>query len=129
MIRHAHQISSPMPPKAVAPGRNNRSISPEVVIGVTKLIDFFIIPIAGLGAFTFYIVSFLGDHESYDSYALASLIAATVFVTSLNRVQAYDFNRLSSLRWQATRGFLVWGGTTSLLLGVAFVTKISSDYS
>ncbi|MDB5395206.1 MAG: putative glycosyl transferase [Rhodospirillales bacterium] len=129
MIRRAHRVSVPIAPQAAAPGRNNRSISPEVVIGVTKLIDFFIIPIAALGAFAFYIVRFLGDHEPYHSYALASLIAATVFVAGLNRVQAYDFKRLSSLRWQATCGFLIWGGTASLLLAVAFVTKISSDYS
>ncbi len=106
-----------------------RSVSPEIVVGVTKLIDFCIVPLAAFGAFIFYIVGYLGNTSPYDNYALVSLIAAAVFVTGLNRVHAYDFTRLSSLRWQATRGFLVWGATTSLLLGVAFVTKISSDYS
>jgi Undecaprenyl-phosphate glucose phosphotransferase len=129
MIRRARHISPTIPPKAIAPGRNIHSISPEVVTGITKLVDFFTIAAAALGAFAFYIVGFLGNHDAYSSYALASLIAATLFVTGLNRVQAYDFRRLSMLRWQATRGFLVWGGTVSLLLGVAFVTKISSDYS
>jgi Undecaprenyl-phosphate glucose phosphotransferase len=129
MIRRTNPLPSPPLSQTIAPGRNIHSVSPEVVVGVTKLIDFFIVPIAALGAFALYIVGFLGDHGAYDSYAMASLIAATTFITGLNRVEAYDFNRLSSLRWQATRGFLVWGGTAALLLGLAFVTKISSDYS
>lgn len=129
MIRREHPIPHPVPPKLAAPERNAHSISPEIVVGITKLIDFIIIPVAALAAFAIYIVGVLGNREHYDSYALASLIAAAAFVAGLNRIGAYDFNRLSLLRWQATRGFLVWGGTASLLLGVAFITKISSDYS
>jgi Undecaprenyl-phosphate glucose phosphotransferase len=129
MIRRALHIPQPPPPKLAAPERNSHSVSPEIVIGITKLVDFVIIPIAALGAFAGYIVGILGDREPYDGYALASLVAAAAFVAGLNRVGAYDFDRLSLLKWQATRGFLVWSGTASLLLGVAFITKISSDYS
>jgi len=129
MMRHTEHVTPVRQPNTAAAGRNMRSISPEIVIGVTKLIDFCIVPLAAYGAFAFYIVGYLGNKDPYDSYALASLIAAAVFVTGLNRIQAYDFRRLSSLRWQATRGLLVWAAAASLLLGVAFFTKISSDYS
>ena len=129
MIRRSQPVSGTISPRPIAPGRSIRSISPEIVTGITKLVDFVVVVAAALGAFGLYIVGVLGDHDSYDSYALASLIAATIFVTGLNRIDAYDFRHLSSLRWQATRGFLVWGATASLLLGVAFVTKISSDFS
>jgi Undecaprenyl-phosphate glucose phosphotransferase len=106
-----------------------RPISSEIVIGVTKLIDFSIVLLAAYGAYHLYIVGFLALSAPFTSYGLASLIAAAAFVTGLNRVRAYDFGRLSAFGWQATRGFMVWIATASLLLGVAYITKISSDYS
>ncbi len=122
-------IAETITPRPAAPARTIHSISPEIVVGITKLVDFVIVPVAAFGAFAIYIVGFLDGGESYDRYAMVSLIAATLFVTGLNRVHAYDFQRLSSLRWQAMRGLLVWSGTASLLLGIAFITKISTEYS
>ena len=129
MITQMRDIVPESTPKFVSSSRHVRPISPEIVAGVIKLIDFFIVPLAAYGAFKLYIVGFLHVSAPFTSYGLASLIGAAAFVTGLNRVRAYDFHRLSSLRWQATRGFLVWLATASLLLGVAYVTKISSDYS
>jgi Undecaprenyl-phosphate glucose phosphotransferase len=129
MITRMRDIAPDHAPKAVSSTRHVRPISSEIVAGLTKLIDFAIVPLAAYGAFKLYIVGFLHVSAPFTSYGLASLIGAAAFVTGLNRVRAYDFHRLSSLRWQATRGFLVWLATASLLLGVAYVTKISSDYS
>lgn len=106
-----------------------RPISPEIITGVSKLIDFLIVPIAAYAAYEFYIIGVLHLTDPFNAYALASLIGAATFVTGLNRAHAYEFHRLSSLGWQATRGFLIWGGTASLLLALAFITKISSDFS
>jgi Undecaprenyl-phosphate glucose phosphotransferase len=129
MIRSAPDIAPTTLSKTAPSGRYMRPISPEIVAGLTKLTDFCIVPLAAYGAFTLYIIEFLRLADRFTSYGLASLIAAAAFVTGLSRAQAYDFSRLSSLRWQATRGFLVWAATASLLLVLAFVTKLSSDYS
>jgi len=129
VITPARDIASGRVPDVASPSRHVHPISSEIVIGITKLIDFAVVPLAAYGAFRLYIVGFLEFRDPFTAYGLASLIAAAAFVTGLNRVRAYDFRRLSSLRWQATRGLLVWIATASLLLGVAYSTKISSDYS
>jgi Undecaprenyl-phosphate glucose phosphotransferase len=129
MITPAHDIAPACAPNAAPSSRYMRPISSEIVIGVTKLIDFSIVLFACYGAYHLYIIGFLALSDPFTSYGLASLIAAAAFVTGLNRVRAYEFSRLSSLRWQATRGLMVWVATASLLLGLAYITKISSDYS
>jgi Undecaprenyl-phosphate glucose phosphotransferase len=129
MITPARDIAAARAPSIAPSSRYMRPISSEIVVGVTKLIDFSIVLLAGYGAYYLYIIGFLALSDPFTSYGLASLIAAAAFVTGLNRVRAYDFRQLSSLRWQATRGFVVWIATASLLLGVAYITKISSDYS
>jgi Undecaprenyl-phosphate glucose phosphotransferase len=118
---------------ATAPGVRSggdvRPISPEIVVGLTKLFDFFTVPLAAWLSFRLYLVGILAVSNPFGSYGLAALIAAAAFVTGLNRARAYDFAKLGDLRRQATRGFLVWSATASLLLGLAYITKISSDYS
>jgi len=111
------------------PGRISRAISSEIVTGVTKLFDFLIVNAAASGAFFIYITTILGNQDPYDNYALTALVAAILFVAGFDRLDGYEFKRLSSLRWQATRGLLVWGGSVSLLLLAAFVTKMSGNYS
>src|SRR3984957_16449982 len=108
MITRMRDIAPDSAPKVVSSSRHMRPISSEIVAGVTKLIDFAIVPLAAYGPFKLYIVGFLHVSTPFPSYGLASLIGAAAFVTGLNRVQAYDFRRLSSLRWQARRGVLVW---------------------
>src|SRR5712664_195091 len=114
MITPARDIAPACALSAAPPSRYMRPISSEIVVGVTKLIDFSIVLLAAYGAYYLYIVGFLAISDPFTSYGLASLIAAAAFVTGLNRVRAYDFGRLSSLRWQATRGFMVWVATASL---------------
>ncbi len=114
---------------AAKPSRYLRPVSPEIVVGLTKLVDFSIVPLAAYASYRIYIVGILALPDPFSAYALAALIAATAFVTGLNRASAYDFGRLGDLGWQVTRGFLVWIATASLLLTLAYATKISSDYS
>jgi Undecaprenyl-phosphate glucose phosphotransferase len=129
MITPARDIAPASAPNVAPSNRYMRPISSEIVIGVMKLIDFSIVLLAGYSAYHVYIIGFLALNDPFTSYGLASLIAAAAFVTGLNRMRAYDFSRLSLFRWQATRGFMVWIATASLLLAVAYITKISSDYS
>ncbi len=129
MIRSSRQVATVELAKPAQLSRSQHTISPEIVVGLIKLADFGIVLLAAISAFTFYNIGYLGEHTPYDNYALVSLIAAIFYVTAMDRVRLYEFARLSSFRWQAIRGFLVWGATASLLLLVAFITKISSDYS
>jgi Undecaprenyl-phosphate glucose phosphotransferase len=128
-IRPAPDLPSAVRSKAGQSGRYMGRISPEIVAGIIKFFDFCIVPLAAWAAYEFYIVGVLALTDPFNAYALASLIAAATFITGMNRARAYDFSRLSSLGWQASRGLLVWAATASLLLGVAFITKISSDFS
>jgi Undecaprenyl-phosphate glucose phosphotransferase len=118
-----------VPPAAAKASRYLRPVSPEIVIGLTKLADFSAVLLGAFVSYHIYIVGILRLSDPFNSYGLAALIAAAAFVTGLNRARAYDFSRLGDLRWQATRGFLVWIATASLLLALAYITKLSSDYS
>ncbi len=104
-------------------------ISPEVISGLLKILDFSAITFTAFAAFSAYIRTFLGNDEPFDRYALISLISATLFVVGFDRVGGYAFKKLSSWRWQATRGLVIWGISVSSLLLLAFLTKVSSNYS
>jgi len=130
VITPARDIGNSAEPDAAAPAsRHIRPVSPEIVVGLTKLIDFGIVLLAAYVAYRIYISGILALADPFTSYGLAALIAAAAFVTGLNRAGAYDFGRLGDLRRQAARGFLVWVATASLLLALAYITKISSDFS
>ena len=109
--------------------RNHRAISQEVISGLLKILDFGGITFTAFAAFSIYIRTFLGNNEPFDRYALTSLISATLFVVGIDRVDGCAFKKLSSFRWQATRGLVIWGVSVSSLLLLAFLTKQSSNYS
>jgi Undecaprenyl-phosphate glucose phosphotransferase len=129
LITRAPDIAQAHASMSVQACRYVRPVSPEIVVGVTKLTDFTIVPVTAYVAYRLYIAGILASPEPFTSYGLASLIAAALFVTGLSRARAYEFGRLADLRWQGTRGFLVWIAAASLLLVLAYITKISSDYS
>ncbi|HEX4504286.1 MAG TPA: undecaprenyl-phosphate glucose phosphotransferase [Alphaproteobacteria bacterium] len=106
-----------------------RPVSPEIVVGLTKLVDFAVVLLAAWVAYRVYIAGILALADPFTSYGLAALIAAAAFVTGLNRAGAYDFGRLADLRWQVARGFLVWIATASLLLALAYISKITNEFS
>jgi Undecaprenyl-phosphate glucose phosphotransferase len=130
VITPVRDIGTSMDPEPAArASRYIHPVSPEIVVGLTKLMDFGTVLLAAWLAFRIYISGILALADPFSSYGLAALIAAAAFVTGLNRVRAYEFTRLVDLGRQALRGFLVWLATASLLLGLAYITKITSDFS
>ena len=124
---HFHAPARPARLDEMAP--RARMISPEVVAGVTKLIDFSLMLAAGAASFAFYLVAVINDPDGLDRYALSTLLAATLFVIGFQRIRGYDFKMFSYLRWQATRIALIWLGAVSALLLLAFLSKTSVAYS
>jgi Undecaprenyl-phosphate glucose phosphotransferase len=106
-----------------------RTVSPEVISGASKLVDFCLVLAAGAASFAFYLVAVVNDPDGLNRYALSTLLAATLFVIGFQRAGGYRFKMLSNLRWQSTRIALIWGGAVSALLLLAFLTKISDTYS
>jgi Undecaprenyl-phosphate glucose phosphotransferase len=104
-------------------------LSPQIISEVTKAVDFCLISGAALGAYTGYLVNLLGSAQDLDRYGLTGVLGAIVFVVAFDRAGGYRFEQLPALRWQITRVLLVWFVTLSVLLILAFVTKVSQAYS
>jgi Undecaprenyl-phosphate glucose phosphotransferase len=113
----------------IAKKRRAPQISPEIVAGVTKLIDFCLVLVAAAASFGLYLVALVDNGDDVNRYALTAALGATLFVLGYQRVQGYEFKRLAQLRWQATRVGAVWGAAVAALLLLAFVAKVSGIYS
>ena len=109
--------------------RRKPPISPAVVVGIVKTMDFCLVLISAAVAGAFYLVAIIGVNEGWDRYILVALIAAALFVGGFRRVGGYEFKRMSMLRWQVTRVGAVWGAATLVLLMLAFIGKVSDTYS
>jgi Undecaprenyl-phosphate glucose phosphotransferase len=111
----------------VAP--RHRPISPEVVAGLAKLVDFILVLAAGAVSFAAYLIAVVNDPDGISRYALSALISCILFVIAFQRMGGYRFKALSNLRWQATRVAVIWSGAVSALLLLAFLTKTSETFS
>jgi Undecaprenyl-phosphate glucose phosphotransferase len=120
IIRHA-------PPARPLTGPRRR-LSSEVIVGSTKIVDFATVLLSGMLAFVIYIV-FILNGEGADSFASTTVLGATLFVTGFHAIGGYKFKHLSVFGWQVVRIALVWTGVLSALLMLAFITKISGNYS
>lgn len=105
-----------------------RRLSSEVIVGTTKIVDLATVVFAGMLAFAIYIV-FILNSEGADPFALTTVLGATLFVAGFHAIGGYNFKRLSSFGWQTVRIALVWTGVLSALLMLAFITKVSGNYS
>jgi Undecaprenyl-phosphate glucose phosphotransferase len=102
-------------------------LSLEAIAPVRAVIDFCVISAAAAVVFVSY--SHGMGHPQPERYIVTTLIAAATFVVWLQRLGGYRVKRWTQLRWQLTHVFIVWGGTVSILLLIAFVVKISEIYS
>ncbi len=118
-------VSSPPP----GVGRRAMSVSPEIVAGVTKLIDFFLVLAAAAVSFCLYLLAIVDSRDEVDRYALTAVLGALLFVVGFQRIRGYEFKKLTQLRWQATRLCAVWGAAVAALLLFAFLAKVSDVYS
>ena len=105
------------------------AVSTEVVSGTVKLLDFSLIIVSAILCFAGYLGAATDGAATIDRYALTALLGAIFFVVGFQRVRGYEFENLSSMRWQLTRTAAVWGAAVAAMLLVAFAGKVSTTYS
>src|SRR6185437_6411320 len=127
MALSAENIIRRAPPARPLTGQRRR-LSSEVIVGSTKIVDFATVLLSGMLAFVIYIV-FILNGGGADSFASTTVLGATLFVTGFHASGGYKFKHLSVCGWQFVRIALVWTGVLSALLMLAFITKISGNYS
>jgi Undecaprenyl-phosphate glucose phosphotransferase len=112
------------------PGFGRRARIPsEILAAAVVAIDFFLVLIAALAAFTLYFDLMNRSAVEPGRYVWTTLFAALVYVGGFERLGGYRLKQLLRLDWQLTRALMMWGMTVSLLLLVAFVGKMSDVYS
>ncbi len=106
-------------------------ISPRVVIGSARLIEFLLIAGLGYGIFFSYIHagSSLTDEVGHVLYAIAILAAAAGSVLSFQAFQLYDITIFSSLFRQVARICAGWSLIFAVLMATAFFAKLGQEFS
>ena len=104
-------------------------LSSEILAAAVASIDFCLVFIAAVTAFTFYFDIMNRSAGESGRYVWTALFAATLFVGGFERLGGYRLKQLLRLDWQLTRVAMMWSTTLSLLLLVAFLCKLSESYS
>jgi Undecaprenyl-phosphate glucose phosphotransferase len=106
-------------------------ISPRVVIGSTRLIEFLIIACLGFSIFYSYIDQTLAlpGHVGHALYAIAIFCTAAGSVLSFQAFQLYDVTVLSNAFKQVTRMGMAWTAVFCVMMAIAFFTKLGQEYS
>src|SRR6185437_284669 len=94
-----------------------------------KLTDFCVVLVAALICYGGYLAALTDGSDGIDRYGLTALLGAILFIIGFQRIRGYEFKKLTSMRWQATRVAVVWGAAVAAMLLLAFVGKVSSTYS
>ena len=106
-------------------------ISPRVVTGGARLIEFVLIAALGYGIFYAYVddASGLPEHIGQLLYIVAILAAAAVSVLSFQAFHLYDITILSSAMRQVARVWTAWTLIFAVLLAFAFFAKLGQEFS
>ncbi len=102
------------------------AISPIVIAGVIRVIEFSMIFLIGIGVYLWYVYPLDGFKLIYPMTVLSGAILSMVFF------QAADAYQLSSLRTNITqigRVFAAWTMVFAFFALIAFFARISTDYS
>ncbi len=102
-------------------------ISPRVVIGAARLLEFLLI--AGLGYAIFYIYVDQPGPFRQMFYAVAVILTATASILEFQSFQLYDITVLSNTFRQVARIATAWTLVFALLMAMAFFTKLGQEYS
>ncbi|MGH6741603.1 MAG: hypothetical protein ACREDY_21685, partial [Bradyrhizobium sp.] len=108
---------------------NVNSVSPNVISGVMQLLDVAAIALSGMIALAVYIVAIRGETVEYERYWFAIALGALLFPFVNRKTGGYVLQRFSQLAWQVGRVALVWAATLSMLMSLAFATKLAEVYS
>jgi Undecaprenyl-phosphate glucose phosphotransferase len=104
-------------------------LTPDIIAGAIKLIDFAAIVLIAVAAYAVYLVAYLGSYDYIGRYLISAAASALLFSIVYRRMDGYRFDHLSQLSWQLPRVALAWFGSFSILLVLAFVAKITESYS
>jgi hypothetical protein len=104
-------------------------LSPDVLAGIAKLVDFCLVASAAALSFVLYHRSLGQDLPEWDRYGLSAVLGALLFVIGFLNAGGYELSRLKNLRWQLMRTTTIWATVASALLFLAFLCKMSDMYS
>jgi Undecaprenyl-phosphate glucose phosphotransferase len=104
-------------------------LSPEIVGFAVGVVDWCMVLVAAAAAFAAYSGMMDEMLSEPGRHVLTSVLAATLFAGVFERLGGYRLKQLSRLHWQMTRILMVWGGTVSVVLLIAFLSKTSETYS
>ena len=104
-------------------------ISEIVVSGTLQFLDFCGLVLTAMISYGVYVYGHLGYGGYFFLYTFSATGGAVVFIFMMRMAQGYQFQHLSKLAWQIRHVSYVGAITTSLLMTMAFLSKISSMYS
>ncbi len=106
-----------------------RGLSRKVLEDVVRLVDALVIVAIAAAVFWVYPVVHLKLAAEWERFAAATLVGLFIAQAVFSRLGLYDFRRLHQ-RWNPIpRIFLAWTITLLCLVLLAFLAKISEDYS
>lgn len=106
-------------------------ISPVVVTGVVRLVEFVLVSCLGFAIFHAYLggPSAFEGYMGYALYGFAILTAAGASSLSFQAFRLYDLSMLSSILRQLPRIILAWTLVFAFLTAIAFFLKLGVEYS
>lgn len=106
-------------------------ISPVVVTGVVRLVEFILVSCLGFAIFHAYLggPSAFEGYMGYALYGFAILTAAGTSSLSFQAFRLYDLSMLSSILRQLPRIILAWTLVFAFLTATAFFLKLGIEYS
>ena len=106
--------------------------STAILPGIMKMVDLAIILLIGVVAYFGYHASYLGmraDPQHQAMYAVALVVAAGIWMNLAVQQKLYSLAGMHDLASQCRKILVCWTATTALLLAVAFLIKVSENFS
>jgi len=102
------------------------TMSPVMVSGTLRLVEFALLLLAGVGVSLWYVGAPMGLSFQY---LVTIFLGAAIAVLLLEISEGYQMSFLRRLRQNLGRVVLIWAGTLALIALGAFFLKISQDFS
>ena len=109
--------------------KQDSPISPVVLVGAVRLIDFLVIVVAGLAVAYGYLGGIAFSGQMPVLYGGIIVTGATLTVLVLQTLRAYSVGAFRLFHKQALKVSAGWIGTILILLALAFFTKLAQEFS
>jgi Undecaprenyl-phosphate glucose phosphotransferase len=104
----------------------NASLSPVIITGMVRLLDFSIITVTGMIVYAIYLVPRIGFSSSY---AMAIPAIGIVTVIILQILDMYNLAALRSIISKGAKLVVAWGLSFMLAFAIFFFTRIETEFS